>query len=97
MTAQHHGMFLSSIGDSLFPRPDRRHAGRRAQRRSRMAAGHREAARSVLDRGEYGGRLDAGGWIKRNDLNGCYVVALLEWRDRRVQNSRSVCRSVPPE
>lgn len=30
---------------------------RRAQPRSRMAAGHREAARSVLDRGEHGGSL----------------------------------------
>jgi hypothetical protein len=34
---------------------------RRAQRQSRMAEGHREAARSVLDGREHDGTLDADG------------------------------------
>ena len=43
-----------------FPRPGLTFLGRRAQPRSRMAAGHRGAARSVLDGGEHGGNLARG-------------------------------------
>ena len=46
-----------------FPRPGLTFLGRRAQPRSRMAAGHRGAARSVLDGGEHGGNLARGGLI----------------------------------
>jgi len=53
-------MFLDSTGNGLFLRPDLGSAGRRAQGRSRMAEGHREAARSVLDRSEHGGRMNPG-------------------------------------
>jgi hypothetical protein len=46
-------MFLGSTGNGLFLRPDLRRAGRRAQGRPRLAAGHREAAQSGLDRTEH--------------------------------------------
>ena len=47
---------VSLFGWRPFPRPGLTFLGRRAQPRSRMAAGHRGAARSVLDGGEHGGR-----------------------------------------
>jgi hypothetical protein len=53
----HHNRLLGSTGDDRFLRPDLRQSGRRAQARSSRAAGHREAARSVLDRAEHGGRI----------------------------------------
>jgi hypothetical protein len=48
---------VSLFGRGPFPRPGLTFSGRRAQPRSRMAAGHREAARNVLDGGEHGGNL----------------------------------------
>ncbi len=73
MTApQHQEMFLGSTANDLFLRPDLRHASRRAQGRSRRAVGHREAARSGLDRTEHGGTLNAGGPLNQPTINGCY-------------------------
>ncbi len=60
--------------------------GRRAERRSRMAAGHRGfAARSVLDGGAHGGRVGVDG--KRRGFRGGCVEAVratpcLVWRFR---------------
>src|SRR5574340_749209 len=51
--------FLGSA-EAPFLRPGLNRTGRRAQPRSRMAEGHRAAARSVLDRGEHGARLGSG-------------------------------------
>jgi len=56
---------LVRLENDLFLRPDLRAPSRRAQRGSRMAEGHREAARSVLDVREHGGRLRSRGQIQR--------------------------------
>ena len=65
MAAQKSASFggVSLFGWRPFPRPGLTFLGRRAQPRSRMAAGHRGAARSVLDGGEHGGNLARGGLI----------------------------------
>ena len=65
MAAQKSASFggVSLFGWRPFPRPGLTFLGRRAQPRSRMAAGHRGAARSVLDGGEHGGNLVRGGLI----------------------------------
>ena len=61
-------VFLGSAG-SRFSRPGLSSRRRRAQPRSRMAAGHREAARSVLDGGEPGARLCPGRGERGGDGN----------------------------
>lgn len=65
MAAQKSASFggVSLFGWRPFPRPGLTFLGRRAQPRSRVAAGHRGAARSVLDGGEHGGNLARGGLI----------------------------------
>jgi hypothetical protein len=50
-------MFLGSTDDATFLRPDLPAPSRRAQGRSRMAKGHREAARSVLERSKRDGKI----------------------------------------
>ncbi len=51
------GLFLGSAQKHLFLRPNLRPPRRRAQGCSRMAEGHREAARSVLDQTEHAGTI----------------------------------------
>jgi hypothetical protein len=54
-------VFLCSADKGPFLRPSLISPGRRAQSRSSMAAGHRRAARSVLDGGEHGAMLEQDG------------------------------------
>jgi hypothetical protein len=61
--------FLRSTETHLFLRPDLAPDRSRAEMSSRMAAGHREAARSVLDDIEHGFRLASG----RGDTHGNHI------------------------